>query len=128
MCISNHHQGQKCDSSRQQNPDSVFACALAASDGAPTAEQLIGVVQSPASNSAGFPGIYATSLSQQPFLGKRYVLVNTQWANRGEIAAVDLQSGQVTPLGSQVLRPDSWTLLACQEGVCDLNSLLRSSL
>ena len=104
-------------SSRQQNPDSVFACALAASGGAPTAEQLIGVVQSPASNSAGFPGIYATSLPQQPFLGKRYILVNTQWANRGEIAAVNLQSGEVSALGNQEQRPGSWTLLACQEGV-----------
>lgn len=75
------------------------------------------MIRSPSSNPAGFPGIYATSLPQQPFLGSRYVLVNTQWANRGEIAALDLHSGEVTALGKQQEHPASLTLLACHDGV-----------
>ncbi len=94
-----------------------IACAHAAGEGAPTAKLLTGMVQSPGRSPAAFPGIYATSLPQQPFLGSQYVLINTQWANRGDIAAVDLHSGEVTALGRQQERPGSWTLLACHEGV-----------
>lgn len=75
------------------------------------------MVQSPAGNSAGaFPGIYATFLPDQPFLGGRYVLINTQWANRGEIVAVDLKTKEVAALSRQDRWPGTWTLLGCNDG------------
>ncbi|KAK9901675.1 hypothetical protein WJX75_007946 [Coccomyxa subellipsoidea] len=83
---------------------------------APAPKLLTGVVQSPGSSSDAFPGIYATLLPEQPFLSGRFALVNTQWGNRGEIAAVDLASGKVTALSKQDEWPGSWSLLGCHAG------------
>ncbi|EIE20682.1 alpha/beta-hydrolase [Coccomyxa subellipsoidea C-169] len=82
----------------------------------PAPKLLTGVVQSPGSDTAAFPGIYATSLPEQPFLDGRFALVNTQWGNRSEIAAVDLSSGDVTALSQQECWPGSWALLGCHAG------------
>ena len=56
---------------------------------------VLGVVRQPASPEA-FPGLYATSLPERPFVGAAAaVLVNSQLGEPGVIVRVDLGSGGV---------------------------------
>ena len=66
-----------------------------------------------------FPGIYATSLPEQPFESSDGALFTTQWANTTGIASVGLRSGsrpvQVDRFFDGDKKP-SWSLLAAYKG------------
>jgi acylaminoacyl-peptidase len=76
----------------------------------------MGVVERPDSEDE-FPGLYATSLPENLFLGSDLALVTTQWGNRSEIAAINLKTGKVEALSDQQTWPNSsWTLLESKHG------------
>ena len=78
---------------------------------------MLGVVSQPASPEA-FPGLYATSLPERPFVdGGGAVLLNSQWGNRGVIIRVDLGSGGVLHLSDVEDALGTWTLLDTNGGV-----------
>ena len=80
-------------------------------------QTVLGVVRQPASPEA-FPGLYATSLPERPFVGGgAAVLLNSSWGNRGVIVRVDLGSGGVTLLSDAEDAPGSWALLDTDGGV-----------
>ncbi|KAL4858184.1 Acylamino-acid-releasing enzyme 1 [Chlorella vulgaris] len=91
-------------------------CAAALSGGAPPpVRTVVDTVWNPASPDA-FPGLYSTSLPEQPFLpGSHTLLLTTQWRSLSAVVAVDLQAGgtvsRVTPDNGS-----SWSLLASHGG------------
>ena len=78
---------------------------------------MLGVVRQPASPEA-FPGLYATSLPERPFVdGGAAVLLNSSWGNRGVIIRVELGSGGVLLFSDAEEAPGSWTMLDTDGGV-----------
>lgn len=61
-----------------------------------------------------FPGLYATALPDQPFVGSQTLVLTTQWRSLSAVVAVNLQTGAVvraTPANGA-----SWALVAAGNG------------
>jgi acylaminoacyl-peptidase len=98
-----------------QQPPSPLSDPQALSSGAPSRE-VVPVVPGPVASDQ-FPGLYCTSLTEQPFLDSSTLVLTTQWRSQTAIVTVDLASGAVTPITPLGPQHGSWTLLGLQDGL-----------
>ncbi|EFN55568.1 hypothetical protein CHLNCDRAFT_134052 [Chlorella variabilis] len=90
------------------------AGAALAGGSVPPPRTVVDTVWKPASTD-GFPGLYCTSLPEQPFLpGSHTLLLTTQWRSLAAVVAVDMQSGGVSRVSPA--NGASWSLLASHGG------------
>ena len=77
--------------------------------------EIVAVVDAPTSRSA-FPGLYAASLPDRPWLDNRSLAVTTQWGPTSEVALVDADAGRVARAGDRGAFPGAWTFLGAGAG------------
>eukprot|EP00887_Chlorella_sp_A99_P008103 scaffold12.g8103.t1 len=79
----------------------------------PPPRTVVDAVWAPTSADA-FPGLYAMTLTEQPFVGDRTVVMTSAWRSLAAVVAVDLATGEVaraTPANGA-----SWSLVAAGNG------------
>jgi acylaminoacyl-peptidase len=86
----------------------------------PTPPRVLVDVVNRASEPASFPGLYATTMLDEPFVDKgRLVLINTQWRSCTCIIAISASDGRVWPLtpttSTPGIKPKSYSLSAIHD-------------
>jgi acylaminoacyl-peptidase len=95
------------------------AAALAAADSdkaaaaLPPPREVVGVVRAPADADA-FPGLYAASLPEQPFVDDDTLLLTSQWRSNAAVVAVSLSEGTATR--ASPANGASWSVAAVARG------------
>jgi acylaminoacyl-peptidase len=89
------------------------AAALADSKAPPAPREVVGVVRAPAGPEA-FPGLYAASLPEQPFVDDDTLLLTSQWRSNAAVVAVSLSEGTVTR--ASPANGASWSVAAVARG------------